>query len=140
MSKAVLIVIVLLLVCLGYQNSPAFELPNYDPWYYQSDHQGLSFMIPDKAQHYWGSALLGFVGNQLPLPLRQVTVPFLALGAGYFWEVWQQDQGIGFSERDLVADAFGVLSSQINSEDFKMHMDYSLSEKTVTLVLVKSFR
>lgn len=140
MSKAALIASVLLLVCIGFHDALAFELPKSDPWYYQADNRGLSFMVPDKAQHYWGSAFLGYVGKQLPLPLRRVTVPFLALGAGYLWEIWQQDQGIGFSERDFVADAFGVLSSQISSRDLKMHMDYSLSEKTITLVLVKSFR
>jgi len=139
-GKAALIINVLLLFFIGFQSVSAFDLPKSDPWYYQADNRGLSFMIPDKAQHYWGSALLGHIGNQLPLPLKRLTVPFLALGAGYFWEMWQEDQGIGFSERDLIADAFGVLSSQINSRDLKMHMDYSLSKKTITLVLVKSFK
>jgi hypothetical protein len=41
------------LVLIGLAGSAgAFDLTEYDPWYYQSNEQGYSFTLPDKAQHF----------------------------------------------------------------------------------------
>lgn len=109
----------------------AFELPNYDPWYYQSTQQGYAFAIPDKAQHFYGSAALNEFSKQLPLPGIKVMGPVITFTAGFMYEVWQDQRGIGFSERDLFADALGVAASQLSSEDFVIWLDYSTQEQVL---------
>lgn len=131
---------VLPIVIVGVFLSPvchSFELPNNDPWYYQSNEVGYQFMVPDKAQHYWGSAFLNEVGKRLPLPQRRITSPALALTIGFFYEVWQESRGIGFSPRDLIADALGVASSHLNSGTVSMWLDYSVSQKTIMINLTR---
>lgn len=117
--------------------SRAFDLPDRDPWYFQSDQAGYTFVIPDKAQHYWGSTFLNELGKRLPLPQKEVTSPALSFAAGFFYEVWQESQGVGFSPRDLVADALGVASSQFSSKSLTMWLDYSVSEKTIMINLTR---
>lgn len=123
--------ILISLAFLGATKSYGFNPPENDPWYFQSDKLGVEFWVPDKAQHYWGSLLLNEVGKRLPLPAGQITSPVLSFSAGFFYEVWQENQGIGFSERDLAADALGVLSSQFSGDSVKMWMDYSTTDKII---------
>ena len=130
MAKCFLILISLLVV------GPAcfsFDLPDRDPWYYQSIEPGYAFVIPDKAQHYWGSALLNEIGKKLSLPEERYTGPALALTAGFLYEAWQSSKGIGFSPRDLAADALGVATSHFNSDSFSIWMDYSTREETIMM-------
>jgi len=114
-------------VCQG------FDLPDSDPWYFQSDEAGYEVKVPDKALHFYGSALLNELGKQLPLPKKEVFSPALVFTAGFLWEVWQHTRGVGFSQKDLAADALGVLSSQLRSETFSMVLDYSVSDETITI-------
>ena len=107
-----------------------FDLPDRDPWYHQNDSR-VNFWIPDKAQHYWGSQFLGELANQIPMTDNEWTAPILALGAGLMWEVYQEQQGVGFSERDLIADVLGVVSSQVNSDDIFVWLRYSTDEDVI---------
>jgi len=106
----------------------AFDLPDYDPWYFQSDDEW-RFMVPDKAQHYYGSQLLVEVGLH----------PSAAFAAGFMYEVYQDERGIGFSYKDLIADAFGVLAGSVNSEKFYLFMDYSTTDEILKLNAVWTF-
>jgi len=124
---------VILLIISVAPVSYSFDLPDKDPWYFQSNEAGYTFLIPDKSQHYWGSALLNEFGKKLPLPHKNVTSPTLAFAAGFIYEVWQEMNGIGFSPRDLAADALGILSSQLNTDTFVMWMDYCNSERTIMI-------
>jgi hypothetical protein len=109
-----------------------FELADYDPWYYQSTDQGIKFWVPDKAQHCWGSAILNELGKKLNLPGKKVTTPLMTLCAGFMYEVWQERQGIGFSGRDLLADALGIVSSEFSTKNLVFYMDYSSRDKIIT--------
>ena len=113
--------------------SPAvsFDLPSYDPWYYQSNEQGYSFAVPDKAQHYYGSALINEFNKRLPLPGIKVMGPVLSFTAGFMYEIWQEQKGIGFSQRDLFADAMGVAASHLSSENFVLWLDYSTHDQVL---------
>lgn len=108
-----------------------FELPDYDPWYFQSSELGYSFTIPDKAQHFYGSALLNEVSKRLPLPGIKVMGPVIALTAGFMFETWQDQKGIGFSQRDLLADAAGVAASQLSGKRLVLWLDYSTREQII---------
>jgi hypothetical protein len=117
-------------------SATAFDLPESDPFYYQSNSKGLTFTVPDKAQHYYGSQLLSKLGDHLSfLPGREVTAPLLAFGIGFLWEVYQANRGIGFSERDLLADALGVLASKANRGNTVMYLNYSTADRTIILNL-----
>lgn len=132
MMKAFLVVVIT--ICSS--NALAFDFPKSDPFYYQSNSKGLMYFIPDKAQHYYGSQLLSEVSSHLPfLPAREVTAPLLAFSIGFFWEVYQESQGIGFSERDLLADALGVLASKANRGNTVMYLNYSSSDRIIMLNL-----
>jgi len=117
-------------------SATAFDLPKSDPFYYRSNSKGLMFSIPDKAQHYYGSQLLSEVTGRLSfLPAHEVTAPLLAFSIGFFWEVYQENRGIGFSERDLLADALGVLASKANRGNTVMYLNYSSADRTIILNL-----
>lgn len=108
----VFILIILLVLPFG------LKVEGAERWYYQDDNT-LEFMIPDKAQHYWGSYFLS----------RQST-PVASLIAGVSWEFYQDE----FSIRDVIADSFGILSSQLNkSEHVRMWMDYNTLDKEVLI-------
>ncbi len=113
--------------------SPAhgFEFAAYDPWYYQSTEQGYTFWIPDKVQHSWGSAFLNELGKKLNLPAKRITTPLLTLGIGFGYEIWQERKGIGFSQRDFLADLLGVISSEFSSETLVLYMDYSAHDNII---------
>ena len=116
----------------------AFDLPKYDPWYYHSHEQGYYFAIPDKAQHFYGSAIVNEFSKRLPLPAIEVLGPVISLTAGFMWETYQEQKGLGFSERDLAADAMGVIASQLSSERLSFWLDYSTTEEVIMFRL--SFR
>ncbi len=127
-----LIGLIILAAVLGLSpDSCAFELPNHDPWYYNSLENGYVFWIPDKVQHFYGSMFLVETGQRLGITDESLITPLLAFTAGFVYEVWQESQGVGFSQRDLVADALGVASTQLSSRDVKFWMDYSMTEKTL---------
>jgi hypothetical protein len=107
-----------------------FDLPDRDPWYHQDDSHA-DFWIPDKAQHYWGSQFLGKLADQIPMTDNEWTKPILALGAGFIWEIYQDQQGVGFSERDMVANILGVVSSQVNNDDVVVWLQYSTEEDVI---------
>lgn len=135
----VTIPIIIATVLLGSSSASAFDLPKKDPWFFQSTEVGYIFSVPDKAQHYYGSMLLTSTFRRFPLPAEKVTVPILAFTAGFFWEVWQESRGIGFSNRDLFADALGVVTSTFSSQSTKMWIDYSTNEKTITFNVSRLF-
>jgi len=97
-------------------------------------------MIPDKAQHYWGSYLLNEI---LTKHLGSVKGSLITFSLGFLWEVNDnqtqltldpEDGVVGFSYRDLIADGFGAVSSLINkSEKYKVMLDYSDREKWIML-------
>ncbi len=138
--KRYILGILISMAFFGATRTYGFNPPENDPWYFQSDKLGVEFWVPDKAQHYWGSMLLNEVGKKLPLPAGKITSPVLSFSAGFFYEVWQENQGIGFSERDLAADALGVVSSQFSSDSIKMWMDYSTSDKIIMFKFRYCFR
>jgi len=139
--KPILITIQILIatILFGISSASAFDLPKRDPWYFQSNDAGYIFSIPDKAQHYYGSRLVTSVFSRFPLPVKKISVPILAFTSGFFWEVWQESRGIGFSKRDLFADALGVVTSTFSSPTTKMWIDYSTYEKTITFNVSRLF-
>ena len=134
-----LISIVILFVGLMGCSASAFDPPSYDPWYYQSNNQGLAFMVPDKAQHYWGSYGLNTIGQKY---LGNTVGSLTALTLGYLWEVKDSKTSlgtanggvVGFSYKDLIADYIGVTSSLINKNNrVKMWLDYSTADEEIML-------
>lgn len=76
---------------------------NYDPWYFQTD-TDVRFLLPDKAQHFYGSQLLSSkVG------------PAKAIACGVLWELLEARMGDFVSGRDLIADVLGVVASRLNN-------------------------
>ena len=126
-----------IVVCLLASNVFAFDPPSCgDPWYYQDDSR-LTFMVPDKAQHYWGSYTLSVIGQKY---LGKKTGPLTAFALGFLWEVKDSKTSlgtngiVGFSYRDLIADGAGVLSSLINqSESVRLWLNYSTRDKEIIL-------
>jgi uncharacterized protein YfiM (DUF2279 family) len=112
-------------------SAPAFDVPKYDPWYYQSNEQGYLFMVPDKAQHFYGSALLNEINRRLILRGDDAAASLFTLTLGVMYEVYQDSQGIGFSKRDVVADVLGVAASQLSSKRVVLWLDYSTFEKVI---------
>lgn len=121
-----------LLITIVALEAEAFDLPKKDPFYYQSYERGYLYSIPDKAQHFYGSQLLTELSGRLSfLPSREVTAPLLAFGIGLLWEIYQENQGLGFSERDLMADALGVIAYKANRGRTRMYLDYSTTHRTI---------
>lgn len=115
-----------------------FDPPSCDdPWYYQSNDRGLTFMVPDKAQHYWGSYALTEVFRP---KMGRTFGAISAFALGFFWEVKDSKTKlgtanggvVGFSYRDLIADGLGVLSSTLTNDRWVFFVDYSTLEKTIT--------
>lgn len=128
-----------MVICLLASNTFAFDPPSCgDAWYYQDDNR-LTFMIPDKAQHYWGSYALSEIGQKY---FGNKIGPLTAFVLGYLWEVkdsrtslgTMNDGVVGFSYKDLIADGVGVLSSLVNqSEDVRLWLNYSTRDKEIIL-------
>ena len=128
-----------IVVCLLTSSAFAFDPPSCgDPWYCQDDNRP-AFMIPDKAQHYWGSYTLSEIGQKY---LSKKVGPIVAFTLGFLWEVKDSKTSlgtanggvVGFSYRDLIADGVGVLSSLVNqSESVRLWLNYSTYDKEIIL-------
>ena len=129
--------IIIALYLFAPQSTTAFDFPDVDPWYFQSNEAGYLFWVPDKAQHYYGSILVAETLKLMHLPAEKVSTPIVAFGIGFLWEVYQERKGIGFSNRDLFADALGVATSELMSGSFKMWVDYSTADETITFNIKK---
>lgn len=129
----------LLVLALFPSTLAAFDLPSSDPWYYQSNQQGYLFAIPDKAQHYYGSVVLNEFSKRLPLPGIKVMGPVISFTAGFMFEVWQDQRGIGFSQRDLFADAIGIAASQLSNDHVVLWLDYSTQEHVLIFKVALKF-
>ncbi len=97
--------------------------PDYDPWYYVND-QTYKFMVPDKFQHFYGSALL-----------TEIIGPMPALALGVSKEVYDDsDALVGFSMKDIAADLLGVISAKFaRSEKVSLWLDWDSGEETLVL-------
>jgi hypothetical protein len=108
-----LVAIPLLILC----GQPKAE--QTDPWYFQTDtHAG--FMIPDKAQHFWGSYLLSAEVD-----------PWLSLAAGLAWEIYQDRKGDHVSERDLLANLLGVIGGRLPAG--RLSVLWNKTEENITV-------
>ena len=77
------------------------DTPSYDPWYYVD--ATYKFAVPDKFQHFWGSAAL-----------TEIIGPMPALAIGISKEIYDDKKTkVGFSSRDIVADILGVVSAKL---------------------------
>ena len=94
-----------------------------DPWYYQTD-SDWRFTTPDKFQHYWGSFALAWAID-----------PKTAFLCGVVKEIYDNKYSGGFSYRDLVADAAGVLAAKWRKSKMQIWLDYNRTDKYMTLNL-----
>ena len=134
-----LLLLNIVIICLSTSSSFAFDPPSCgDYWYYQDDSR-LTFMIPDKAQHYWGSYALSTIGQEY---LGKKMGSLTAFALGFLWEVKDSKTSlgtanggvVGFSYKDLIADGVGVLSSLVNqSENVRLWLNYSTYDKKIIL-------
>jgi len=88
-------------------------------------------MIPDKVQHFYGSALLNEVNRRLILRGDDAAASLFTLTLGVMYEVYQDSRGIGFSRRDVIANVLGVAASQLSTERLVLWVDYSTFEKVI---------
>ena len=132
------IIIILLVVLSLSVSTMAFNPPTCgDPWYFQSNDMGITFTVPDKVQHYYGSYLLTEAAKSKIGPVKGALI---VLTAGFLWEVKDSyirlgtDGTVGFSYRDLIADGLGIVSSLLNkSNKIKILCDYSTMKKQIML-------
>ncbi len=107
--------------------SPAEESqadpPKYDPWYYVDDGT-YKFIVPDKFQHFYGSAVL-----------TELIGPMPALALGFAKEVYDDSEAkVGFSMKDIAADALGVMSAKFaRSESVKLWLDWNPTQETLVV-------
>ena len=97
--------------------------PGYDPWYYV-DSKTYKFSMPDKLQHFYGSAVL-----------TKVVGPMPALAMGVSKEVYDDQYAkVGFSVKDLVADVLGIMSAKFaHTDNVSMWLDWSPGQETLVL-------
>lgn len=130
---------VLALLAGSFDQAYGFTPPSRDVWYYRQANGGLEFQVPDKAQHYYGSALLAQANSKLIG--NKIIGHAAALVQGFLWECNDNKHGRAFSVRDLYADGLGVLTSFIGWRgNVRLFCDYDTQAETITLnvsVLVK---
>ena len=81
------------------------DTASYDPWFYVD--ASYKFSVPDKFQHFWGSAAL-----------TEILGPMPALALGISKEIYDDKKTkAGFSSRDIVADILGVISAKLTETD-----------------------
>ena len=81
------------------------DTADYDPWYYVD--ASYKFSVPDKFQHFWGSAAL-----------TEILGPMPALALGISKEIYDDKKTkAGFSSRDIVADILGVISAKLTERN-----------------------
>lgn len=97
--------------------------PLHDPWYYV-DYHTYKFSLPDKLQHFYGSAML-----------TEVMGPMPALALGMTKEYYDdQYAGVGFSVKDIAADVLGIISAKFaRTESVKMWLDWDPGQETLVL-------
>lgn len=98
-------------------------------------------MVPDKAQHYWGSYCLSTISQK---HIGTTAGALAGFTLGLLWEVKDSktslgtaDGGvIGFSYKDLIADGLGVVSSLVNKDNrISLWMDYSTLDQNIMLMV-----
>ena len=99
------------------------EPPKYDPWYYVHDN-AYRFTVPDKFQHFYGSAML-----------TEIIGPMPALAFGFIKEVHDDSEAkVGFSIKDIAADALGVMSAKFaKTKSVKLWLDWDPTEETLVV-------
>lgn len=94
-----------------------------DPWYYQTN-LDYRFYVPDKAQHFYGSYFLAYL-----------TSTKLSLICGLLKEIYDNQKGVGFSYRDIIANCLGILANKINKHRFKLWVPYDQQKHQIKLML-----
>lgn len=99
--------------------------PKYDPWYYVDDSK-YKFTVPDKFQHFYGSAIL-----------TEIIGPMPALAFGMIKEVHDDSEAkVGFSIKDIAADALGIVSAKLaRNQSVKLWLAWDPSEETLVVNL-----
>jgi hypothetical protein len=123
LSKLLIAVLAVMLCSQVHARPPAT-----DPWFY-SDNRDPLFMAPDKFQHYYGSFGLAAIGA------RYTSRPVAAAGAfvaGLLWEIKDDQIGVGFSWKDLVADGLGSIAGAVGwSGPLCFSLTYNDAERTI---------
>jgi hypothetical protein len=104
-------------------DEPAAKSPLHDPWYYVESNE-YEFVVPDKFQHFYGSAIL-----------TEIIGPMPALAFGVLKEVHDDVDGlVGFSAKDIAADMLGIVSAKFaRTESIKLWLDWDPREETLVL-------
>ena len=115
------------LLVLFFSLSPIMECqadpPKNDPWYYVHD-KAYKFVVPDKFQHFYGSAML-----------TEIIGPMPALAFGFIKEVHDDSEAnVGFSVKDIAADALGVMSAKLaKTNSVKLWLDWNPTQETLVV-------
>ena len=114
-----LTVFVLAMFLFSAEESKA-DTASYDPWYYVDE--TYKFSVPDKFQHFWGSAAL-----------TEILGPMPALALGITKEIYDDKKTkVGFSSRDIVADILGVVSAKLTETDkVSLWLDWRPAEDVI---------
>ena len=92
-------------ISLFFAEESKADTASYDPWFYVD--ATYKFSVPDKFQHFWGSAAL-----------TEIIGPMPALAIGISKEIYDDKNAkVGFSSRDIVADILGVVSAKLTETD-----------------------
>ncbi len=96
------------------------DTADYDPWYYVD--ASYKFSVPDKFQHFWGSAAL-----------TEILGPMPALALGISKEIYDDKKTkAGFSSRDIVADILGVISAKLTERNkVSLWLDWRPAEDVI---------
>ncbi|HEX2897955.1 MAG TPA: hypothetical protein VHP63_07900 [candidate division Zixibacteria bacterium] len=99
------------------------ESPEYDPWYYV-ERDEMDFIVPDKFQHFYGSAVL-----------TEIIGPMPALAFGMLKEIHDDTDGlVGFSMKDITADVLGIMSAKFaRTKNVKLWLDWDPAEETLVV-------
>ncbi len=115
--------IIILVLTIAPAEETKAKSPVYDPWYYVND-AAYKFMVPDKFQHFYGSAIL-----------TEIIGPMPALTFGVIKEVHDDNNAkVGFSIKDIAADMLGVMSAKFaRSEKVTLWLDWDPGQETLVL-------
>lgn len=111
------------LICICSSAESKAKSPEYDPWYYVR-HNEYEFVVPDKFQHFYGSAIL-----------TEMVGPMPALAFGVLKEIHDDTDGlVGFSMKDITADVLGIMSARFaQTEKVTLWLDWDPGEETLVL-------
>jgi len=115
--------IVILVLTFASAEETKAKSPDHDPWYYVRD-DAYKFTVPDKFQHFYGSAIL-----------TEMIGPMPALAFGLLKEVHDDsDALVGFSMKDITADILGVMSAKFaRTEKVTLWLNWDPGEETLVL-------